>query len=446
MANGESLSVCILPHDSEPPSAAPLQCAGDARATLESGAGRLALSISLPTGALTEKRWIVDRLVRGLAASLDYSDLILTLDDAIEVDTGAALALDLVGRARGSLKLEGRLDVRSAFEKMRPHEQLYKNWVDEDPTERTSLAIADDVADLAAEHEHVTAEILTEAELAALELRLLLAVGGGSKVSPPRLAIAQYTPPGTRAQPPLMLLGKGVTFDTGGINVKPYESFVSMMKNDMAGAALAYTLFRALVEAGHPKPLALVLPTCENSVGAASMRPGSLVTSYRGHSVRIDHTDAEGRLILADALAYASDTLKPAQILCFATLTTSALISYGPFATPVHFADLELKQRLELASAACGEDLHFFPERIWHREANRDKEADLRNTARLPGHASRGAGSRNAAHFLKHFSDRPLCHFDIFASTWNWSGEAPGAGYGATGAPLRTLLRALSES
>jgi leucyl aminopeptidase len=89
-----------------------------------------------------------------------------------------------------------------------------------------------------------------------------------------------------------------------------------------------------------------------------------------------------------------------------------------------------------------GEDLHFFPERIWHLEANRDKEADLRNTARLPGDAVRAAGSRNAAHFLRHFTDRPLCHFDIFASTWNWAGDAPGAGYGATGAPLRTLLRA----
>jgi leucyl aminopeptidase len=216
-----------------------------------------------------------------------------------------------------------------------------------------------------------------------------------------------------------------------------------MMRNDMGGAALAYSLFRALVEGGYKKPLALAIPTCENAVGAASMKPGSVVESYRGHKVRIDHTDAEGRLILADALTYATEIFQPSQVITFATLTTAALIAYGPFATPVHFADPDLQASLEKASTETGEDLHFFPERIWHEVANRDQEADLKNTARLPGHAVRGAGSRNAAHFLKQFTDAPLCHLDIFAVTWNWSGEAPGTGAGATGAPLRTLLRAL---
>ena len=159
--------------------------------------------------------------------------------------------------------------------------------------------------------------------------------------------------------------------------------------------------------------------------------------------MRIDHTDAEGRLILADALSWASERFRPRKIVCFATLTTAALNSYGPYATPVHFADAALQTQLQAASASTGEDLHFFPTRVWHREANRDKEADVRNTARLPGNAVRGAGSRNAAHFLRYFTDVPLVHTDIFASTWNWAGDAPGAGYGATGAPLRTWLAAL---
>ncbi len=174
------------------------------------------------------------------------------------------------------------------------------------------------------------------------------------------------------------------------------------------------------------------------------MRPGALVKSHRGPRVRIDHTDAEGRLILADALSWATSEHAVSDVLCFATLTTAALIAYGPYATPVHFADASLRGTLEAASDATGEDLHFFPFRLWHREANRDREADLKNTARLPAQARRGAGSRNAAHFLLHFTDAPLVHFDIFGSTWNWAGDAPGAGYGATGAPLRTLLRALA--
>jgi len=242
-----------------------------------------------------------------------------------------------------------------------------------------------------------------------------------------------------------MLLGKGITFDSGGINVKPYESFVSMMKNDMAGSALAWSCFKALVERGHDAPLLLVIPTCENPIGENAMRPGAVVKSYKGPSVRIDHTDAEGRLVLADALGWAVEHHAPSEVHCFATLTTSALIAYGPYATPVHFADSGLEAQLTAASAAWGEDLHFFPDRIWHREANKDQEADLRNTARLPGHASRGAGSRNAAHFVRWFADVPLVHFDIFGSTWNWAGDAPGAGPGATGAPLRTLLGAYTQ-
>lgn len=218
-----------------------------------------------------------------------------------------------------------------------------------------------------------------------------------------------------------------------------------MMKNDMAGSALAWWLFRGLVELGMTRPLIVVLPTCENSVGEDAMRPGALVKSYRGHMVRVDHTDAEGRLALADGLAYAADRYKPDQVICFATLTTAALIAYGPYATPVHFAQADLRQRMSDMSDRTGEDLHFFEPRIWHFEANRDPEADLKNTARLPGHASRSAGSRNAAHFLQHFTDVPLVHLDIFASTWNWAGDAPGSDYGATGAPMRTLLQVLSE-
>ncbi len=281
---------------------------------------------------------------------------------------------------------------------------------------------------------------MDEAALSEAGLRLLLAVGGASSISPPRLVVARYRPGDARA--PRMLLGKGITFDSGGINVKPYESFVSMMKNDMAGAALAWSCFRALVERGYDRPLLLVLPTCENPVGENAMRPGSVVKSYRGKTVRIDHTDAEGRLVLADALAWAEDHHQPSDVHCFATLTTSALISYGPYATPVHFADERLRGALSDASSAWGEDLHFFPSRIWHRDANKDQEADLRNTGQLPGNARRGAGSRNAAHFLRWFTDVPFVHFDIFGSTWNWAGDAPGGAVGATGAPLRTLLGA----
>ncbi|MEM9489758.1 MAG: M17 family metallopeptidase [Myxococcota bacterium] len=395
----------------------------------------------MPDRSRTEARWLIDRVVRRVAALAKFDRATVRGADGVADDTLVTVGLDLYNRTGGAVTMHERGDLQGRVDRVGDLEHGFRTWINEDPSQRTSLAIARDVCDWARSRPEVTVEVMAEPALTRLGMRLLLAVGGGSPASPPRLVIARYRPGGSD-EAPLMLIGKGITFDSGGINVKPYESFVSMMKNDMGGSALAFSLFRGLVEAGHDKPLLLVIPTCENAIDARSMRPGSLVKSYRGITVRIDHTDAEGRLVLADGLAYATDTYKPRQVLCFATLTTAALIAYGPYATPVHFADAEFEQALRAASEQTGEDLHFFPYREWHFEANRDREADVRNTARLPGDASRGAGSRNAAHFLKHFTDTPLCHLDIFASTWNWAGDAPGSGYGATGAPLRTLLAA----
>ncbi len=427
--------------DELPADGASASALAGAEARVSLAANAAAVHVALPDRSRAELRWIVDKLLRNVVSVSPAADATIHAASGVDDDTALAIGLDLHHRTAGKARIAGRDALDATLREVGGYEDLFRAWVNEDSATRTSIAIATDVSEWAGDRADVEVTVMGEDDLRERGLRLLLAVGQGADTSPSRLVIARYKPSDER--PPLMLLGKGVTFDTGGINVKPYESYVPMMKNDMAGAALAYSLFRALVESGHDEPLLLVIPTCENAVGARSMKPGAVVKSYRGVTVRIDHTDAEGRLILADGLAYATDTYAPRQVICFATLTTAALIAYGPYATPVHFADADFEARLRAASDATGEDMHFFPERAWHTEANRDREADIRNTARLPGDASRGAGSRNAAHFLKYFTDRPLCHLDIFASTWNWSGEAPGAGYGATGAPLRTLLRAL---
>ncbi len=436
------LSLTLHPSDATLPTGTPLRAMADARAVLRLG-DRRSLDIALPSGSVAEVRWIVDKLLRDLSSVLELGSIRLRAAPAVSDDALLTLALDLHHRSKSNLALDvERSAVVAKIARAGDLEDGFRSWVNEDSAARTSHAIARDVREWATGRSGVEVDVMTETELAEYGLRLLLAVGQGASASPPRLVVARWSPQ-ARSSQPLMLLGKGITFDTGGINLKPYESYVSTMKNDMAGAALAFHLFRALVEAEHPEPVVMVIPTCENAIGSRAVKPGAIIESYRGVKVRIDHTDAEGRLVLADGLAWAADRYEPRQVLCFATLTTASLISYGPYATAVHFADAALERELGAASAALGEDLHFFPERIWHLEANRDKEADLRNTARLPGDASRGAGSRNAAHFFKHFSDRPFCHFDIFSSTWNWAGDAPGAGYGATGAPLRTLLRSL---
>jgi leucyl aminopeptidase len=410
---------------------------------LELGSDSARLQIALPELPRVELRYVIDQALRSLSGLVSLGETVLSAADVPD-ETLLTVALDLHHRTKGRVKIPENAEMQAAMERIGRAEDLYRAWVNEDPSTRTSIAIASDVSAWAASQDQVSVEVLDEPSLREKGLNLLVAVGSASESSPPRLVLAEYRPQGASGAP-LAIVGKGVTFDTGGINVKPYASFVSMMKNDMGGAALAVSLFQSLVESGYPKPLLLVVPTCENAVGENAMRPGAVVKSYAGKTVRIDHTDAEGRLILADGIAYAGEKFEPHSFLCFATLTTSALNSYGPFATPVHFADDAMQARIEKAGDEMGEDFHFFPERLWHTLANHDKEADLRNTARLNGNASAGAGSRNAAHFLLQFANAPLTHFDIFASTWNWSGEAPGVGYGATGAPLRTLISALSE-
>lgn len=435
-----TLSLKLCAADGELSGTTEVSVLADARGRLQLGQDTAALELALPALSRSETRYIVDQALRSLGAIVKIGDMVLTGSD-VDDETLLTVALDLHHRSKGRLRLPKNEKLAERVTRIAKSEDMYRRWVNEDPSVRTSIAIANDVQNWAKDHPEVKTEVLDETTCKELGLNLLHAVGSSSDLSPPRLILAEYRPAGSTGAP-LAIVGKGVTFDTGGINVKPYASFVSMMKNDMGGAALAVALFEALVEAAYDKPLLLVVPSCENAVGERAMKPGALVTSYQGKTVRIDHTDAEGRLILADGIAYAGDKYKPERFLCFATLTTSALNSYGPYATPVHFADAAFEKDLGDAGTAMGEDFHFFPQRLWHTLANADQEADLRNTARLPGNASAGAGSRNAAHFLLEFANAPLCHLDIFASTWNWSGEAPGSGYGATGAPLRSLLAA----
>ena len=174
------------------------------------------------------------------------------------------------------------------------------------------------------------------------------------------------------------------------------------------------------------------VPTCENAVGEKPM--GALVgyrarRTYRSHGCRGPRNGRWSGVHRA---------YKPSQVL--KTANDLGLIAYDRMPRLFILLTNGFKRGKR---ATAGEDLTTF--RQWHYEANRDREAHLRNTARLPGFASRGAGSRNAGHFLKHFTDSPITHLDIFGSTWNWAGDAPGAGYGATGAPFRTLLRALKS-
>jgi leucyl aminopeptidase len=274
-------------------------------------------------------------------------------------------------------------------------------------------------------------------------MNLLLAVGQGSERSPSRcFLVGSKLEKGGR---PLMLLGKGITFDTGGINLKAHENFVNAMKNDMGGAALMANLFMSLVKSGYDRPLLLVIPACENAIGSRSMKPGVVIQSHKGPKVVIEHTDAEGRLILADALSYAQSRYRPQLILCAATLTTASLRQFSNYVTAVHFASESFQKALDHAGQKWGERFSCWDDFLPFTAANGTKAADLTNLGRLPSHAHIGAGSNVAAHFLREFATEPFVHMDIFATCWNWSGDYPGSVFGATGAPFNSLFELIRQ-
>jgi leucyl aminopeptidase len=248
-------------------------------------------------------------------------------------------------------------------------------------------------------------EAIVGADLLARNFPMIHAVGRASDEAPRILRLTW----GDATAPKLAIVGKGVTFDSGGLDIKP-DSAMRIMKKDMGGAATALALGRLVMDAQLPVRLEVVLPVVENAVGAGAFRPGDIVPTRKGLSIEIDNTDAEGRLILADALALASES-KPALMLDFATLTGAARVALGPEITPFYTADEKLAADLAAASGDARDPLWRMP--LWGPyEADLDSPvADLKN-----GGDASFAGSIYAALFLKKFADAPAwAHFDMYA-------------------------------
>ena len=316
----------------------------------------------------------------------------------------------------------------------------YRQWINENPDTMTSQAIGDRLQQFGIDYNLPFTKMRT-ARLEEERLNLIVAVGKASEASPPRLfTLLHNCHPGTS---PLVLIGKGITFDSGGINVKSPDRFVDTMKNDMGGAALMSNLFMTLVKSGYKGPLALVIPACENAIGPDALRPGTILKSRSGRSILVDSTDAEGRLLLADAITYADERLNPALILSAATLTTASLRQFSPYITPVYFAGENFAQKLREKASSWGEEFAFHQKFLPFHAANATIAADFTNSGKLPKHAAESSRSNIAAHFLKSFARAPLIHLDIFSTTWNWAGDYPGTRYGATGAAFNSLLAAL---
>jgi len=243
----------------------------------------------------------------------------------------------------------------------------------------------------------------------------------------------------TATTPRVVLVGKGITFDTGGLQVKPSDGMLAM-KTDMSGSAVVLAVLAACRELDVPVRVTGLLALAENAVGAAAYRPGDVVTQFGGRTVEIGNTDAEGRIVLADALAYADAHLDPDWLVDVATLTGAARIALGRVMAPVFATDAALSDSLVEAGRTTGETLWPMPLATTYRRALDSDVADVAHIA--PGV---GGGAVTAALFLREFvGERSWAHLDI-AGTGRSDVDAGILAKGGTGFGTRLLLRWLEE-
>jgi leucyl aminopeptidase len=282
----------------------------------------------------------------------------------------------------------------------------------------------------------INVEILDENKIAELGMGLLLGVARGSD-EPPRLMVFRYDPPGAADAPVLGLVGKGITFDTGGISIKPAEG-MERMKDDMAGGAAVVCAMRAIGLLKAPIRVIGVVPATENMPGGRAIKPGDILKSAAGTTVEVINTDAEGRLVLGDGLWYAQK-LGATHLVDVATLTGAVVVALGKITSGVFGTPNTWVERVRRVADRAGDRMWPMPLFDEYRDQIKSDIADMLNTG------GRAAGSITAAMFLKEFAgDLPWAHLDIAGTAW--ADEAkPFLPKGPSGVAVRTLAELAFE-
>ncbi len=294
----------------------------------------------------------------------------------------------------------------------------------------TPKAFADFAKKIAKENK-LKCKVMEKAEMKRLKMGGILGVNQGS-VEPPKLVMLEYRT--GKKVPTLMLVGKGLTFDSGGISLKPGAGMQDM-KYDMCGGAAVMAAMQA-VAAEKPKHVDVIglVPATENMPASTALKPGDIITMYGGTTVEVINTDAEGRLILGDALAYGLEKFKPDAIVDLATLTGAVIIGLGHHRTGLMANDDELADKIMAAGETSGELLWRLPLAEEYSEQIKSKVADIKNIG------GKAAGTITAAAFLQKFVDKtPWAHLDIAGTAWGYT-EKPYVPKGPSGIGARTLI------
>jgi leucyl aminopeptidase len=276
-------------------------------------------------------------------------------------------------------------------------------------------------------------DILDEKRIEELKMGALMGVARGS-VEPPRVIVLTYTPEKvTPGAPVLGFVGKAITFDTGGISIKPSND-MEKMKFDMAGGAAMLGAMRALARLKPPVKIIAVIPSTENMPGGRAQKPGDVQIAMSGKSIEVINTDAEGRLILSDGIAYAKK-LGATHLVDAATLTGAIVVALGGVNTGVFGSDAAFTDRVLASARRAGEKMWPMPLDDDYRDLIKSTIADIQNVS-----SGRGGGAIVAAWFLREFTgDTPWVHLDIAGTAW-LDDAKPWAGKGGTGVGVRTLI------
>jgi leucyl aminopeptidase len=309
--------------------------------------------------------------------------------------------------------------------------ELAKEWANR-PANHATPSLLAQTAQAIAKAGKMKCEVLDVKDVAKLGMGSFMAVAQGS-AEPLRFIVLQYQG-GAKGEAPTVLVGKGITFDSGGISIKPAPE-MDEMKFDMSGAASVLGVFKALGELKPALNVVGLIPACENLLDGKSIKPGDVVTSMSGQTIEILNTDAEGRLILCDALSYA-ERFKPRAVVDIATLTGACMIALGGVRSGLFASTDELATQLSAAGDAAGDLCWRLPLDDDYAEGLKTNFADVANVA------GRAGGAITAAKFLQRFVGKfPWAHLDIAGTAWK-----SGAAKGATGRPVGLLLEYLLAS
>ncbi len=304
--------------------------------------------------------------------------------------------------------------------------EFAKEWANRPGNHATPTLLAKAAQSLATKTSGLTCEVLGPKEVAKLKMGSFMSVAQGSE-EPLRFIVLRYNG-GAAKQAPIVLVGKGITFDTGGISIKPAGE-MDEMKFDMGGAASVLGTFKALAELKPKLNVVGLIPACENMPDGRAIKPGDVVTSMSGQTIEILNTDAEGRLILCDALTYA-ERFKPKAVVDIATLTGACVIALGAVRHGMYASTDALAAQLAAAGDASGDLCWRMPLDDEYAEGLKSNFADVGNVA------GRAGGSITAAKFLQRFTAKyDWAHLDVAGTAWKG-----GAAKGSTGRPVPLLV------